>query len=239
MKSKNSLQWKIFALVSICLLAILCLVQVANAQSTSTFVQAASNHSAINIGETATLNITISNVENLYGLDVTLQWDNSVLEIIANTSFVGTQSYSGGVLNSPVLVVDDSVSQEAGTYHLVATSVNPADSFNGTGTIASLTFIAKSSGHAGFILQSELADHPLPEATSEIISHSDVAGSIEVLPSSSTTLSPTTTSSSSPSLSPSPSVPEFPSTIIFLVILVSVITTVLVYTKNRSNKLSE
>jgi hypothetical protein len=159
-------------------------------------------------GETLTVNITINNVQNLYGIDVTLNWNNSILQIVRNESRIGVETNLGGVLHNPLSIVEDSAFQETGEYRLVATSQNPADSFNGSGTIASLTFNATRTGHSDLVLKSDLADHPPPEEVSNPISHTDVGGSVDAV------------------------IPEFPATTIIGLLLV-LVTIVLMLAKKK------
>ena len=174
-------------------------------QTSDTIIQVIPAQSTPKIGETITVNITISNVQNLYAIDLTLQWNSAVLQILENQSLIGDET--NGVLHSPTVTVTDSASQETGKYTLIATSQNPANSFNGSGTIATLTFNVTSIGHSALTLQSELADHPLPEQTSESINHTIVNGSVDAV------------------------IPEFPS-ITILAIVIIITTAVLFFSRN-------
>jgi hypothetical protein len=159
-----------------------------NAQ-TGTIVNALPQTNTPQVGQILTTNLTITNVQNLYALDVTLDWNNSVLAFVSVNLLLGVQAHPGGVLYGnqisdtvtagDVYLQQSNASQSIGEYHLVATSVSPADSFNGNGTIAIITFNVTSLGHAGLDLKAELADHPSPDETSNTIAHTDVAGSVE------------------------------------------------------------
>ena len=156
-------------------------IQTAGAQTSSIVVSVSPQISTGRVGETFTVNITLSNVQNLYGLDVTLNWNATVLQVVNSTSLLGVESHSDGVLHEPVSIVENSTSQTVGEYHLVATSQNPADSFNGSGTIATVTFNVTKLGHTELDLQSEPADHPLPDEVSVLIDHTDVRGSFDAV----------------------------------------------------------
>jgi hypothetical protein len=174
-------------------------------QTSDAIIQVIPAQSTPKIGETITVNITISNVQNLYAIDLTLQWNNAVLQILQNQSLIGDEA--NGVLYSPTVTVTDAASQETGKYTLIATSQNPANSFNGSGTIATLTFNVTSIGHSALTLQSELADHPLPEQTSESINHNIVNGSVDAV------------------------IPEFPSIAILAIVIIAT-TAVLFFSRN-------
>jgi hypothetical protein len=164
-------------------------------QTSDTIIQVFPAQSTPKIGETITVNITISNVQNLYAIDLTLQWNSAVLQILQNQSLIGDEA--NGILYSPTITVTDTASQETGKYTLIATSQNPANSFNGSGTIATLTFNVTSIGHSALTLQSELADHPLPEQTSESINHTIINGSVDAV------------------------IPEFPSITILAIVIIA------------------
>ena len=206
----------IFVLTFVCALLIVYPIQAVEAQS-GTVVSVEPAQSNVRVGETVTLNITISNVENLYGVDVTFNWNNSELQLQSATSNLGVESHPQGVLHEasgmPIIVAEENASQEIGEYHLVATSQGTADSFNGSGTIATLTFNVTSLGHSEIRLTSELADHPQPgETTSEFITHNDVGGSVDAA-----------------------TIPEFPEVAVLLLLAVFV-TAAMVFSKKNSRK---
>ena len=208
----------IIVLTLVCALLVICPIQAALAQGSSgTVISVVPAQSNVGLGEILTVNITIGNVENLFGLDVTFNWNSSVLHLQSATSNLGVESHSNGVLHeasgSPIIVAEDNASQESGQYHLVATSQGAADSFNGSGTIATLTFNVTSTGHSNLGLTSELADHPLPgETTSEFIAHNNVGGSVD-----------------------SAAIPEFPEVAI-LMLLAGFVTAALLFSKKSFKK---
>ncbi|MFB3889221.1 MAG: cohesin domain-containing protein [Candidatus Bathyarchaeia archaeon] len=200
------------------ILALFCFSQMAESLTPlPTVVSVEPQASTARVAETLTVNISISNVENLYGLDVTLSWNNSILQVLSSVSTLGVESHPGGVLHeaagAPISFVEDTASQETGEYHVVATSQSPADSFNGTGTIATLTFNVTRVGRSPLTLYSELANHPPPDETAVFIEHQDVGGSVDVV------------------------IPEFP-TAAALVVLVVAATAVLLLSKRRLRKTS-
>jgi hypothetical protein len=167
------------------------------------------------IGETITVDVTINSVQNLYGIDLTLKWDNSFLEILNAESHLGVESHPNGVLHetveSPVNVVKDNASQSVGEYTLIVTSENPSPSFNGSGTVATLRFNTTKPGHTTIGIESYLADRPLPDETSTLIEHTDVNGTLEL------------------------TIPEFPETMV-LIMVATLITTLLIYQKRKHYK---
>jgi hypothetical protein len=139
-------------------------------------------------------------------VDVTLFWDPLVLTIQNVNLRLGAESYADGVLHetasAEIFVQENIIDQENGEYHLVATSVAPAPSFSGSGTLASIAFNVTDVGHSDLILTSELADYN--PSGSNFIDHTDVNGSVDSV------------------------IPEFPSaTVISLVLILGITTIVL------------
>ena len=162
-----------------------CAVQVAHAQvSGKTVAKAEPSTNTSRVGETFTVSITIADVENLYGLDVSLRWNASVIEALGTDARLGVESHPGGVLheispNADIYLAQDNLTQAE--YNLVATSVNPAPPFSGNGTIVNITFKAISLGQSSLDLETELADYPQPGEPSNLIQHTDIGGSIAVV----------------------------------------------------------
>jgi hypothetical protein len=180
------------------------LIQAAFSQSSSN-TKVAVNPETTNaiLGETITINITLSNVQNLYGVDVTLQWNPSALTIQNVNLRLGVESHPDGILHetpsAEIFVQNNTMDQENGEYHLVATSVAPAPSFSGSGNIAIITFNVTGTGHSELILITELADYN--PSGSNLIDHTDVNGAVNS------------------------AIPEFPSAIAISLILILVTTT--------------
>jgi hypothetical protein len=205
--AKPSKQCLIALFVALFALIIVFPIQAVRSQSsTDTIVSVVPQVSTARADDTLVINITISNVQNLFAVDVSLSWNTAVLQIKNAESRLGVS-----VLYNPVNTVEQTVSQETGEYHLVATSQNPADSFNGSGTIATLTFNVTSAGHSDLTLQSELADHPLPEEVSVAIEHRDTSGSVDAV------------------------IPEFPAIVVVMLLLV-LATVALLFFKRTINK---
>jgi hypothetical protein len=171
---------KIACLTLITVLLAICLVS--TAQAATTTVKAVSSSSQPKIGDTITVNITISGVQNLYGVDVTLNWNPQVLKLLSNQSMLGVESHPGGVLHETgtdaILVAENTASQSAGQYTLTATSTGSAPAFSGSGIIATLTFTVTSQGSTDLTVTSELADHPASGQTSNLIDHTDTSDSV-------------------------------------------------------------
>lgn len=191
------------------------LVCSAGAQNTSTIVQVEPAHVTATMDEIFTVKIAVNNVQNLYGVDVTLSWNNTILQVIGANHTLGVESHQNGVLHeaagAPIYVVEDNADQQRGVYHLLATSQNPAPSFSGSGTIATVTFKVINVGHSELKLQTELADFPLEGEPADFIAHVDAGGSVDTV------------------------IPEFP-TVFSLALLLCVVTIILLSQRKRTTK---
>jgi hypothetical protein len=188
MKNPHSTKLQRIMLTVILGLLVLFPIQAASVQAaTSTTVSVVPSNSTPSLGETFAVNITISNVQNLYGLDITFRWNASVLQVLNVNSRLGVESHPDGVLHeslpdAEIYIAEDSVSSETGEYHIAATSVNPAPSFSGSGNVAIITFNVTRLGRVGFGLESELADHPVSEEPANFIAHTDSIGNVDIIP---------------------------------------------------------
>ncbi len=233
----NQKKTSIIVLLFVASLLVVSPFQMVKAQTSTTTVTVTPQTSTPVVGQTLTVNITLNNVQNLYGIDVTLNWNPSLLSFQTNSNqtFIG---YSYGVLNNPTSLVLDSASQATGEFHLVVTSVSPATAFSGSGTIATLMFTVTGAGQSSLTVASTLANYPAAGESSEPIAHNDISGTVDATtsssspptsptPMSSSSSSPSPTSSSSPPSSASPSVSFLGSTT-FLELLAIIVIVVIV-----------
>ncbi len=231
MKNPRMLMSKISFTILICILFSFIFVSSVFAQGTTVKAEASTNQPSV--GDTLTINIRISNVQNLFGLDVTLSWNPTILSVVSATSQLGVESHSGGVLHEtsgyPIEVVDDIASQSTGQYHLLATSTGSASSFTGSGIIATLTFRVSSPGSTELALTSELSDHPAAGGSANLIVHTDITEEVTAV-NSGTSISPTPTSTAEISDSPQPStsIPEF-SNIVLITLSIFLTVTILTF----------
>lgn len=104
-----------------------------------------SNGSLIAIpGTNFTVTIKIYDATALYGLDLKLKWNTTFLRHLSHSVRVPKDNNAEGILWNPVLNLADEVNTTAGTYWIADASMWPAPSFNGAGTVFTMTFeIAK------------------------------------------------------------------------------------------------
>jgi len=180
---------KTVTITLILVLLSLYLVQAASPQvSNDTIVRAQPSTSNPRVGETFTVTVIIENVQNLYGIDMALSWNASLLQLLSVDLRLGVESRSDGVLHGnrlnydvdTVVSGDIYVSEEnvLGSYSLTALTIG-SSAFSGSGTIINITFKAISIGHSTLDLETELAEYPQPGEPSDFIVHTDVSSSIE------------------------------------------------------------
>jgi len=94
-------------------------------------------------GQQFTIAVKIVNVVNLYGFDIQFKWDTKYLEYVSRSVRVPKDDYPDGVLYKPILPIKDEVNTTAGTYWIAIASMWPAPTFNGSGTVFTMTFRVK------------------------------------------------------------------------------------------------
>jgi len=209
MRQSFSLMMKPLLLLTVC--ALLASVPIYAVMAQGTTVRAQPSNTAPKMSTTFTVDMTISNVQNLYGVDVSLSWNKDILRITSASSQLGVESHPGGVLHESVYVAENSMSQQTGTYHLVAVSEGSAAAFSGSGKIVTLTFSVIHAGHSELTLETELADKPVPPEPSNLINHTDLSSSVNAV------------------------IPEF-STVFALVVFLILATGALIFSKKRIKK---
>jgi len=128
-------------------------------------------------GENFTINITIIDVQNLFGLDITLYWNASILQIVTAEVRLGVESHPDGVLHEPIFPMQNETNQEEGKYQLAATSTGQAtSSFSGSGNIARITFNVRKAGSCDLNLETKLASKPPLGGVSTPIEHTTIDG---------------------------------------------------------------
>ena len=128
------------------------------------------------VGESFTVNITIREVHNLYGVEVLLRWNASILQILTADVRFGVESFSDGILHEPVFTARNEAKQDEGEYFLVGTSTVPAGSFNGSGNIVIVTFKIINIGSCGLNLETALRGKPPPGGVAPEIYHTTFHG---------------------------------------------------------------
>lgn len=127
--------------------------------------------STAQVGESFIINITLTDAQNLYGVEVALHWNASILQIVNVDVRLGNESHPDGILYEPIFIAKNETVQNEDRYLLAATSMAPADSFNGSGNIVKITFDVTSVGSCKLDLETELRGKPSPGDVAPLIEH--------------------------------------------------------------------
>jgi len=133
------------------------------------------------VGKEFTVAINIIDVTNLYGFDIKFRWNTTFLDYVSHSVRVPRNTYADGVLWNPFLKVKDTVTKASGTYEIAYTSMNPAPSFNGTGTVFTMTFRVKyhpSEAQPTAIIKLEFTSTDLAEKGGGMVTHSREPGTV-------------------------------------------------------------
>jgi hypothetical protein len=130
----------------------------------------------VGVDQEFTVKIEVTAVENLYGLDIKLEWDPQFLACVSHTVLIPVENSTNGILHEPVIMLKDSVNQTAGTCWIAYASMYPASAFSGNGTVFEVTFRAKTLGACSIdIVSSDLAD-----IDGQPITHSSISGTVQI-----------------------------------------------------------
>jgi hypothetical protein len=100
----------------------------------------------VRVGETLTVQLQISSVSGLFGLNVRIQFDARLLEVVdADPTQRGVQCQTGN-FPYPDFIGRHEVNNGVGTIWYAATQVSPREPVSGSGTALTLTFLAKAAG---------------------------------------------------------------------------------------------
>jgi len=150
--------------------------------TSTTIVKVDPLSTSANLGETFTVSVVIENVQNLYGLEVDLRWNTSVLKVINVDVRLGVESHPDGVLHEDFFNLTES---KDGEYFIAATSYGLAPPFYGSGTIFRITFNVTKAGSSKLDLETQLYDYPPPNRDPRIsfpIDHTTMDGFFDAIP---------------------------------------------------------
>ena len=100
----------------------------------------------VEIGAQVAVSVEIQNVENLFGYEMTLHFDPTLLSVDdADPSSLGVQVQMGSFL-SPDFVLSNTVNLLAGTVIVVLSQVNPSEPVSGSGTLFTVLFRGLKDG---------------------------------------------------------------------------------------------
>ena len=183
MRFSQSHMKKFSGLLAILLVFVCCTGSTSMAQNLGqTVVKVDPSSMSVNKGEKFTVNVTVIDVQNLYGVEVNVRWNASLLQLINVDIRLGVNSHPDGILYEPFINVTQ---ENVGEYIIGATSYTPAPPFNGSGNIIRITFQAIDYGESTIDLETKLYDYPPPDREpreSLPIPHTTIDGNILIIP---------------------------------------------------------
>ena len=175
-------------------------IQLVSSQSLAT-VKAEASVRHPHVGEAFTVTISLANVQNLYGIEINLKWDSSIIQATKIDTRLGVESHADGVLHEstntpPLFIAENDFTTAKDKYRLVATSTSPAPAFSGSGNIVTITFNPITTGTSQLTVTSELYDYPPTERdprVSQPIDHTNQNTIVNVVNIPTSTANPTST----------------------------------------------
>ncbi|MHB0878654.1 MAG: cohesin domain-containing protein [Anaerolineae bacterium] len=153
----------------------------AAAQQAEAVVSVVASEATLAPGETATVVVQVSGVANLYGVDVALAFDPTLIEIVdadsvsAGVQVVAWPSLTQQQRNSIWTIFRDASNQD-GTARVAMTLMAPAQPISGSTQILAMTVRALAEGTVEITVTSS----DLSTEDGEAIAHSIVGESIEI-----------------------------------------------------------
>jgi len=107
------------------------------------------------VGETFTIYVKVEDIVDLYGVDIQLGWDETIIRYVSHQKYIPVEDYPDGVLHKPTVPVKDDVFEGSppGTadpnsdYWLAEASMLPAEPFAGSGIVFEMTFEVVGVGY--------------------------------------------------------------------------------------------
>ena len=204
MDNRDSLRWRWVGL-----LVVMVLFSVLSGQgwAQGTVVTLSPLSAQVEEGDTVTVDIVVENVTDLYGAQVQLEYDPTLVTVLdANENMAGVQVEPGTFL-SPDFIAQNEVDLTAGRISYAVSQQAPHDAVDGSGTLATITFQGEQIGVSALVFVQVILSAP----GGVEIQTSTQDGSITVpAPTSTPTSTPTETPEGSPIDTPTPEPTDTP-----------------------------
>jgi parallel beta-helix repeat protein len=134
-------------------------------------------NSTVGVSNTVTVDVMVGDIENLYGAQVALTFDPTLVEVVdADSSAPGTQIEKGS-FPVPDYVIVNLADNSAGTIDYAVSLQGAKPGVNGSGVLARITFHGLSDGVSYVAFTGSILSDPQSVA----IDHSTQDGQVEVL----------------------------------------------------------
>ena len=157
-------------------------------------------------GQTAPLSVAVTDVQDLYGLEIHLRFDPAVVQVTdADPGKDGIQVAAGDFLSAD-FVAQNQANNEAGSIDYAVTQVNPKEPRSGSGTLLVIQFQGSAAGRAS---QLEVTSGILTTRDGDVLPVTFTSGEVRVKGASAAGQTPTPSPTSrretaAPTLSPTP-----------------------------------
>ncbi|MFQ5855702.1 MAG: LysM peptidoglycan-binding domain-containing protein [Anaerolineae bacterium] len=135
----------------------------------------------ISVGDTTTVDVQIENVSNLFGVDLRLSFDPSIVRVVDSNPLVPDDQVEPGafldISGGKGFIVQNSADNTAGKISYAATLLSPAAPVSGSGQLIRITFEGIAEGTSAVTLESVL----LSDSKAEEIPATKQDGSIRVI----------------------------------------------------------
>lgn len=151
--------WQILAWLTLLVMPITTMDFAFEQQGTAgTVVKVVPARGSFGEGAQVQVEIRIVDVQDLYGADVKLAFDPTLLQVVdADPSTPGVQVTPRNDLLSPDFILKNEADNQAGTVWYAVTQLNPSPPVSGTGALFSFAFLVVGSGTANVALEQQLA----------------------------------------------------------------------------------
>jgi hypothetical protein len=155
-----------YSLIAVCLLALLltgCGANMSDTQASSpakgTTIRLVPTADALDVSETGNVEIHLDNVDNLYGMHLSLKFDPTMLRVQdADPAQQGIQ-IEPGHLPAPDFAVRNEANNDQGTIEYAVIQLYPREPATGSGVVATIRFQAVGKGDSPLtFLQATLSD---------------------------------------------------------------------------------
>lgn len=172
-------------LLSISIVLVIAVALAGSARADTTTIAVYPAQLEVDVGESYVINITVTDVDDLFLCMFRLKWNNSVLQLnsIVEGPFI-KQGGSTAFMTDPLSI--DDINADGKINEATCTLLGPMPGVSGNGTIATLNFTALAVGTTAI----EFWEDPpafeektvLVDSLGELITHDRVDGNIDVIP---------------------------------------------------------
>jgi hypothetical protein len=159
LRSRSHLKRKLFNFIcSAAVLMILLLVSTAGTAKAGTAADVRPEPLlfTVEVGQVSTLDILLENAVDVYGIDVSGQFDVQAIEVVDANLAIGGVQMVPGIIPKPDWVFINSADNLTGSFQYVDTQLNPTPPVSGSGIVFSIQVRGKTIGETVFAISSVL-----------------------------------------------------------------------------------